>query len=291
MSGGPGSDRPLDPGIVRAVIDAQFPAVGAGTPRFVGAGWDNEVYAVGSFFFRFPRRADVVPWHEREIVVTELARQALGELVPWFELQGEPCDAFPYPFVGYRPRPGVAAEPTPALAAELGRALGKLHATDPLLVPRTPDNWEDEDWKDWREGLMRDRDAVLARVPSPLRAAVVPYIEGAVPPPPGPPAVRFIYNDLGPDHVLVDPSTGALTGLIDFDDAMAGDPVIDFASVVGWGGYAFAEAMLDHYPLPTDPAFRDRLRWCARTLHLAWLVEDDHDIPKHQRWLARAFTA
>lgn len=38
----------------------------------------------------------------------------------------------------------------------------------------------------------------------------------------------LVHNDLGPAHILVDTSTGQPSGIIDFESAWVGDPVVDF---------------------------------------------------------------
>lgn len=42
----------------------------------------------------------------------------------------------------------------------------------------------------------------------------------------------FIHSDLGVDHILADPYTGHLSGVIDFDWAGVGDPALDFVGVL-----------------------------------------------------------
>lgn len=42
----------------------------------------------------------------------------------------------------------------------------------------------------------------------------------------------LLHADLSPDHILVDPSTGALTGVIDWGDMATGDPALDFAGLL-----------------------------------------------------------
>jgi aminoglycoside phosphotransferase (APT) family kinase protein len=134
---------------------------------------------------------------------------------------------------------------------------------------------------------------VRSRLPTEIAADAEPFLTGQVPPPPmtGPRCV--IHNDLGPDHVLVDPDTGRLTGIVDFSDLMVGDPRIDFVGLVGWGGYGFVREVIRGYPLPLDEHFEDRLAWAARVLNLIWLAEASPgpDTDMHRAWVQRAFEA
>jgi hypothetical protein len=159
------SDRDLDEEIVSGLVAAQFPDLGGQAVTRLGCGWDHEVFCVGGeWIFRFPRRAERVPWLIREIQITALVDETLGALgalgapgalgalgaaIPVFERIGAPSAAFPYLFVGYRRVPGVGADLVCApdaggLAADIGGLLSALHRVDPSRVPPTPDGWEHE---------------------------------------------------------------------------------------------------------------------------------------------------
>lgn len=127
-----------------------------------------------------------------------------------------------------------------------------------------------------------------------LVSAAEPYLRGAVRAPAPAPrsAKRFVHGDICPDHVIVDPVTGELHGLIDFADAMVGDPVLDFVGLVPLGGAGFVADVVSHYPHPLDDGFWDRLAWLSRTLTLRWLADaiaEGGDVAKHVRWVERAF--
>jgi len=129
------ADRSLDEGVVAAIVADQLPFLAGAHVERLGAGWDNELFIVANdWVLRFPKRAERVAWQARERQIVELAGEALGTLVPAFDLVGDPSQLFPYPFVAYKALPGVAAdylaEPSAALAADLGDALGRLHAID-----------------------------------------------------------------------------------------------------------------------------------------------------------------
>ena len=53
------TDRPLDEGMVREIVRAQFPAVRASAIRAIGDGWDFDVYEIDRrWVFRFPKRRE-----------------------------------------------------------------------------------------------------------------------------------------------------------------------------------------------------------------------------------------
>lgn len=292
------ADRHLDEALAASLIGEQFPALAQLGVRRLGEGWDNEVYAVGDdWLFRFPKRADTVQWLEREDVILRLVAGRIGVQVPRFELRGRPNSAFPYPFVGYRRVRGVSADAVvgdrSGLAADLGRAFTALHSLDPSLVPPTPAGWETEDPEAELREVVEDARWIRPLLPPEIAEVAEPYLRGEVPRPPftGPP--RFKHNDIFPHHVLVD-RNGRLAGIIDFADAMAGDPVGDFVGLVCLGGYAFVREILDHYDMPVDEGFEARLHWTSHVLHLHWLAEaddtdDPDDVAKHLGWVRRAF--
>jgi aminoglycoside phosphotransferase (APT) family kinase protein len=83
---------------------------------------------------------------------------------------------------------------------------------------------------------------------------------------------QLVQTSLDPDHLLVDPATGSLLGVIDWTDACLGDAGRDFVNLVTWRGWGFAEEVLAHYPRRLDSEFRSRLRWMSQWLSVIWLA-------------------
>jgi aminoglycoside phosphotransferase (APT) family kinase protein len=81
----------------------------------------------------------------------------------------------------------------------------------------------------------------------------------------------LIHQDLSPEHVLVDPASGQLTGILDWTDVILGDPARDFVFLVAWRGWSYVEQVLKHYPRVVDDGFRSRLDFMARLLTITWL--------------------
>ena len=292
----------LDAGMVLRLIAEQFPELGGLEVRRFGAGWDHELFSVGpDWILRFPQRAERVPWLLREIEIMRPVSQALGRLVPRFELLGEPSAVFPWPFVGYRRLAGVQADHNPSLdlaglAGDVAEALSRLHRIDPGLIPPTPAGWEREPWGELRAEVTAVAAAVRPLLDPGLLARAEPYLAGRVPVPAQDAPPRFIHNDICPDHIITSTRTGRLTGLIDFTDAMAGEPVLDFVGLIGIGGYEFIGQVMDGYRLGLGRGFTGKLEWLARTLTLRWLAEaagaagpTDDDIRKLRSWVERAF--
>ncbi len=295
-------DVTLDADVVQRLISEQFPELGGLEVRRFGAGWDHELFSVGSeWILRFPHRAKRVPWLLREIGIMRVVGDALDGLVPRFELMGEPSAVFPWPFVGYRRLVGVQADQNPALdlnglAGDVGSALGRLHRIDAERVPPTPDARERGSWDELRAELAGEAAVVRPLLEPELLVRAEPYLSGRVPEPEQDGPRRFIHNDICPDHIITSTRTGRLTGLIDFTDAMAGETVLDFVGLIGIGGYEFIVQVMDGYDLGLEPGFTGKLGWLARTLTLRWLAEAagaadaaEDDIGKLRSWVAQAF--
>ncbi|MHB8926136.1 MAG: phosphotransferase [Bacillota bacterium] len=79
--------------------------------------------------------------------------------------------------------------------------------------------------------------------------------------------VAHHHRDLSADHLLVDPQTLGLTGVIDFEDAAVGDPAFDFTGLAGLGPGA-----LDNYKGPSDAGFAERIEFYRRLVPLHELL-------------------
>ncbi len=291
------SDQLLTADVVVQLVREQFPDLAGQPVQPFGAGWDNELFAVGSdWLLRFPRRGERVQWLIREVAVSKIVAAALGDLVPRLELRGAPSARYPYPFAGYRRLPGVAVDRrvgrSDGLAGEVGHALARLHRIDVGHLPAAP-SAASTDWASLQASLRDRAPRATELLGDELRARAGPYLLGleACPERYGPRCV--IHNDICPDHLLVDPNDGRLCGLIDLGDATVGDPVVDFVGLIGVGGFGFIASVLDAYDLPLGVGFAQALTWRCRTLTLSWLIDaadaDPVHVPKHLGWVTYAF--
>ncbi len=107
-------------------------------------------------------------------------------------------------------------------------------------------------------------DATFGRLVEALEAWAIPGWER-------PPAL--LHADMSPGHVLHDPQTGSLTGIIDFGDIVLGDPARDFIFIHEDFGPHMLEEVLQHYPTPDLEALREGI-WRWGLLEAAtWTVE------------------
>ena len=64
----------------------------------------------------------------------------------------------------------------------------------------------------------------------------------------------LLHGEVSADHVLIDPETLDITGIIDFQGVILGDPVRDLIYLSDSYGSSFVDAVLSHY---SDSALRD----------------------------------
>ena len=294
------ADRVLSEDGIRAAIASQFPGVDLGRLEHIGSGFEYDAYRTADDrVFRFPRRVEHAGTFRWESGVHGLVADRLRPVaVPRVELWGRPGPYFPYAFTGHRLVPGRPADdpgiPESAdLAAELGEALSRIHSV-PAAEARNRGVMPAADGPAEWLAEVRENAPTLRGLDTAVDAALE-WIERRAEVPPdrdGPP--RLLHNDLCPDHILVDPDSGRLTGILDWTDAALGDPAFDFIVLVAWRGWRFFERVRKVYTPELDPDFDRRVAFLARVSSIDWLWEArerEADANKHIRWVANAFSA
>lgn len=236
---------------VRSLVRSRLPRADVEAVTLLGEGMDNVAFAVDDLVVRFAREPSAEAVH-REARVLEVAGRVSPVPVP--------APVLVVPELGclaYRRLPGVPllelrhrVEPGP-VAAALADLLAALHAVpaadvDDVLTA------DDEPPSVWLEELTADQ------VPPRYRPAVAAFLATPAPPPGG--LAVFSHDDLGIEHVLVDPDSGAVTGVIDWTDAGLVDPAGDPGRVLRDLGPAALDTVLGRL----DPGLRDRAWFYAR---------------------------
>lgn len=230
------AEHRIDADRATALVRRRFGLAGRAEP--LGEGWDSVAYRIGDAVFRFPKRDDVVPHLRTELRVLPVLRDRLPLAIPEPRWIGEPDDDHPLPFAGYPYLAGVPAGSLrldPALVLDAVQpfldALHALPAEGPLAEVR---GWPDAPVPDLPHPVARRARGWLERHP----LEEVPPV--------------LLHGDLGLDHVLVDPITGRVTGIVDWGDLDRGDPARDLAGLVAWAPEAVAA------------------RWPATVVRRAW---------------------
>jgi aminoglycoside phosphotransferase (APT) family kinase protein len=224
-----------------------------------GAGWDHVAWRVDAadgtaWIVRAaslddPGDADVGD-ARREVAVMQLARRHLGDLVADAVVLDADLGC-----MAYRRVPGVAlqdlvvagaldAATLRRLAGEIGALVAALAAIDPADASE-PVPVDDDTFTSWFAELPGFVAGVVHLLTPGERAAVERFV--ATPPPRAArrDELSFAHNDLGSEHVLLDPTTWAITGVIDWSDAAVADPAAELGRLLRDLGADRLDAMLD----------------------------------------------
>lgn len=260
---------------VRALVRAHLPGRPAGDVVRLGEGVDHSAYEVGgTLVVRLAHEPDPARTAREARLLTVVAAIAPVP-VPEPVLVDPGAGAY-----AYEKMPGVPLLTVPDRPADvpavLGGLLAALHAEP---VERFAGLVDVDDWppEERRAEAADTYSRIAAHVPAGYRPAIETFL--ASPPPEAGYRPVFSHNDLGIEHVLVDPATGAVTGVIDWSDAAICDPAQDFGRIYRDLGPAALRAALDRCPA-ADPGVAARAvdhARCGVFEDLEFGLETGHD--------------
>jgi len=204
-------------------------------------------------------------------------------------------------FVGYRKIPGEVLAPA-ALAAlddatqercarDLGGFLQQLHAFPAEQARQAGVVDSEYPFSRTESGISEGTAAEqyaqalaqlaqYAQVDAATRAYCARLVDDLLAPQPAgalPPAL--VHGDLSAEHVLSDPATRQITGVIDFTDVLITDPLLDVMYLYANYGPAFVARLLPHYHAGDAAAILARVRllyaWYT-ALRLLWALDHDY---------------
>jgi aminoglycoside phosphotransferase (APT) family kinase protein len=265
---------------------ARVEAVAPQTPvALLGEGLDHAVYSVGeTLLVRLAFEPDAgATDRDAQLLRLIAARSPLPVPVPELADDAAGC-------LVYRRLPGVpllgVARPERARIAEaqahrLAQFLVALHGTPADAVDGLIER-DDTPLDAYVEEARATYATHAAHVPASAREPVEALL--AAPPPAGPAAPCLCHADLGAEHLLADPSTATLTGVIDWSDAAVTDPALDLGRLLRDVGDTALAAILLHAAgaYAEDDGVGDRARTyavCTALEDLAFGVE--HDRPAY----------
>lgn len=294
-------DRRLDDDTAIAVLSRQFPGLRPVEVTGRYEGMDNQAVEVnGDWLFRFPKRAEGEPPLRMELGLLPRLEEIVPVRLPRYELVGRADERFPYLFAGYCKLPGVPAlglppPPVEDLSPVLAQVLSAIHSFPAEEAMRLGVFVEPED------SISRQREEAcgwLEELRSALPASLFAGVESRLAPDRQPASyggpARFLHADFSAEHLLVDPATKAVTGLIDWTDASVGDPALDFSYLWVWQGEPLVSAILRDYTPTVDVHFRERVDFhglCTALAELKYGIQTGREQNRRAGLLAieRAF--
>src|SRR5919204_1659835 len=268
-----GSSRRDRVAAVGRMVAAHLPDARVDAVVQLGEGTDNLAYEVdGELIVRCSKERDAAARaarvdREARLLAAVAASSPLPVPEPSFAASEQGC-------LAYRKLPGVPLLDLPqpqrsphgaSFATTLGQLLTALHAV-PVEDMTGLAELDDQPLALWREEAAETHAAVAGEVPPGYRPRVEAFLDA--PPPADGWTPVFSHNDLGIEHVLVDPGTWAVTGVIDWSDAAIVDPASDFGLLYRDLGPAALHAALGSYRTGTnDPmTLGERAAFYARCM-------------------------
>ena len=311
----------VDCAFYRRVIETCFPDVRVAHIRFIGGG-TCRVFAVNhTLIFRFPHGGGSVAdggfpedagsgekagipeeggaflFHEKQVY--DRIAPLLPLPVPRYRYFSAGCAQFPYPVAGYEKLPGrslsACALAPPALldaARQIGEFLAALHAIPLAALPAAlrPPPPADRGRANARS-LFRQVKAQAFPLLSPAERAWTSRLfqETICAPALWERTPVFTHGDFDGSNILYDARRGAVSGVIDFEEAgQNGDPAVDFCALLAGFGKAFLESALAAYTRDVSAAMRRRIDLHAKRILFIELLYgiqvDDRRFIDNARW-------
>ncbi len=250
-------------------IGETFPDLRPRAVRYFAEGNDFRMFEVDStWLFRFPKRESEVLRLEREVALMDRLAGRLPVAVPCYEFRAPGL-------AGYRKldgQPMVGRTAELAFATSLGEFTSALQAIDvtDLTLPGEQDVGGLEQLRaEIRAGLEAARPLLDPAVHN--RCAAL--LDAPAPAPATTPS-SLVHNDLYPAHVLL-AGDGAIRAVLDWGDAILGDPAVDLALAYFWGGEAFWQEVIGRTACSVDAGtgFEKRARFggiCMAIGHITY---------------------
>ena len=267
-------------GPYKEAIGECFPDLVVDSINLAGEGMDNLALAVNDeFVFRFPKLEEAATKIGLEAVLLPELQKRLDVRIPSPEFVGtDPGTGLT--FSGYRSIEGVPLEPELlldldpevriSLTEQIARFISHLHSfpvEEAALLGLKANDFK----ADYAGDLQPIRELMLPMLGKGERE----YVEQLYGDYLGDPGnfdyePTVIHADLSPEHILYDPVTQAIAGVIDFGDIEIGDPDYEMHWLYGSYGAEFLQTYLTFKPHPSP----DRLLRKLRFFHRANTVGD-----------------
>lgn len=262
-------------------------------------GWDFVVIIIDSMrAFRFPRSED----YAKKLLIETRFLNLFGDKspvrVPKLNYQQDEISGIPY--ATYDFIPGVrfskslsrifSKNELLATAKQIGAFLTAVHSF-PVETARQLGIQQIDFLDAWQKRLAKIRGEVFPHIPDFEQKWIVTLFEDfleiiakmLVKP-------LVTHSDIMPEHIIVNPKTHKLSGIIDFGDILIADPAYDFTFLADYGG-DFLNECYRNYGLPKDEMFDARRKFyrhrqAVTNLEHSLKLGDKERIVMHKRELS-----
>lgn len=259
-------------------VRTRVPEIPVRSYRRRSMGWEMDILEVnGEFVFRFPRLPGRRERLKLEVSLLRAIHAKLSTPVPSYFCFWEGDRRYPRPFAGYRRIHGVPCTRSnlrtswvAGLGRDLGRFLTELHSIPVSELPEDNRRWAArETWsEEYHRHALAIRRHAFPLMPKGDRLLADRLLRGTVR---RINAAKFspclVHEDLTAGNILCVPSTGSLSGVLDWGDARIGDPAIDFVGLFEMSR-TLGEKALEAYSL-SEPGLRERIDLYLAILPLA----------------------
>lgn len=260
----------------RKIIDELYPNISTDRIQIFDDGWDYVVFAIdGRKAVRFPRRPDYAEKLPVEVAFLNHFSSQSPVSVPRLTLHTDKQTSLPY--VTYDFIPGVQFKKSvsrnfskvelSAVAKQLGEFLTAMHSF-PVETAKQLGIQQIDSFESWEKRLTKIKKEVFPHISEYEQKWTVTLFKNfleIIAKTPVKPLVT--HSDIMPEHIIVDPETHTLSGIIDFGDILIADPAYDFTFLAGYGK-DFLNECYRNYGLPRDEMFEKRRQFYEDRLAL-----------------------
>ena len=277
----------VDVDFYKSIVETCFPSVRVANMQFLGGGTCRVFVVNDALIFRFPHGGGSVDggsapedegaflYHERDVYAAVAPLLPLP--IPRIRYFSAGCDSFPYPVAGYDKLPGrslsacaLTSTESQRAAAQIGEFLSALHRVPYSVLPggQEPPSPSDVGRANARSLFQRVQAEAFPLLSRDEQAWTSALFEETISDHTlWENTTVFTHGDFDGSNILYDEARGAVSGVIDFEEAgQKGDPAIDFCALLAGFGTEFLEAALAAYTHTVTTAMRRRIHLHAKRI-------------------------
>lgn len=231
------------------IIKKDYPDLEINSFELLGEGWNNIAFlANGELIFRFAKVEEAVQAINGENALLRLLQDVSPIPIPSPGYYSREHAYMGYQVVAGTPllqvRDQFQLNEWPQFAETISQFLTAINAV-PLDQVRGLIEEDLDSPESWLEEARQEYAQVKHVIPAEKVAAIEEFF--AAPLPVECPTPAFAHNDLGVEHIIVDPAAREVKGVIDWGDAAIADPAYDLGMIFRDLGDEALAAVLCHY--------------------------------------------